>query len=660
MLLDRGALVQEGAVYRPTGTIDSLEVPETLHALIAARLDGLSAAERRMIQDAAVLGKTFSRSALAALSGTPEYELEPLLSSLVRKEVLTLQADPRSPERGQYGFLQDLLKRVAYETLSKKERRARHLAAAEYLEGSFGSADAEIVEVVASHYVAAYEAAPDAPDAEQIRLKAQEQIARAAERAASLAAPEEAQRYFEQAAELADDPLDQARLLERAGEMALTRTCEAEAEDRYRRALDLFEQAGETHPAARVTARLAEVDWQTGRLDEGLTRMERAYEVLAEDEPDEDFAILAAQLGRLYFFRGELDLAKERVEAALAVAESHWLPGLLADALVSEANVADGQGRPEKALALTRHALELAIEHDIPSAASRASYNLVDLLRGRDRYDEARAELDRAIALARKVGNRRWERALLVQSIYVLTVAGQLAEARRVLAAEFDESSVVVGVYGVALLSAVPLLELASGTNVETARFLAEGGGYATSADFQERSAYASAMAFALRQEGANADALDWAEQALEAMAILGAVSESVKNGFGEAVEAALALRDLDKADELIRRIEDLKTGVQPPFLRAQAARFRARLSELQGRSEDVEQQFKTAEQIFREYGIPFWLALTQLEHAEWLGEQGATPEAEGLAEEARAAFERLEATPWIERASRLATVVPA
>ena len=95
--------------------------------------------------------------------------------------------------------------------------------------------------------------------------------------------------------------------------MALTRTCEAEAEDRYRRALDLFEQAGEDYLAARVAARLAEVDWQTGRLDEGLARMERAYEVLAEDEPDEDFAILAAQLGRLYFFRGESDLAKQRV-----------------------------------------------------------------------------------------------------------------------------------------------------------------------------------------------------------------------------------------------------------------------------------------------------------------------------------------------------------
>ena len=49
MLLDRGALVQEGAVYRPTGTIEALEVPETLHALIAARLDGLSPDERRVV-----------------------------------------------------------------------------------------------------------------------------------------------------------------------------------------------------------------------------------------------------------------------------------------------------------------------------------------------------------------------------------------------------------------------------------------------------------------------------------------------------------------------------------------------------------------------------------------------------------------------------------
>ena len=119
MLLDRGLLAREGDVYRPTRPIEALDVPETLHALVAARLDGLAPEERRLLQDAAVLGKSFTKAGLVALSGLGEAELEPLLTSLLRKEVLSVQADPRSPERGQYGFLQDLLKRVAYETLAK-------------------------------------------------------------------------------------------------------------------------------------------------------------------------------------------------------------------------------------------------------------------------------------------------------------------------------------------------------------------------------------------------------------------------------------------------------------------------------------------------------------------------------------------------------------
>src|SRR5207247_2259586 len=59
MLLDRGLLVEEGASYKPAGPIETLEVPETLHALIAARLDGLTREERQLLQDGAVLGKTF-------------------------------------------------------------------------------------------------------------------------------------------------------------------------------------------------------------------------------------------------------------------------------------------------------------------------------------------------------------------------------------------------------------------------------------------------------------------------------------------------------------------------------------------------------------------------------------------------------------------------
>ena len=192
MLLDRGLLAQDGAVYRVTGEVVSLEVPETLHGLIAARLDGLPPDERRLLQDGSVLGKTFAQQGLSAVSGIEEEEeLGTLLAGLVRKEILSLQTDPRSPEQGQYGFLQDLVRHVAYETLSKRERRARHLAAAEYLERAFPAED-EIAEVLASHYLSAAEAVADAPDAVAVRDKAAGALLRAAARAESLAAAGEA------------------------------------------------------------------------------------------------------------------------------------------------------------------------------------------------------------------------------------------------------------------------------------------------------------------------------------------------------------------------------------------------------------------------------------------------------------------------------------
>src|SRR5262249_51989446 len=305
MLLDRGLLEREGDVYRPTGEIAQLDVPETLHALVAARLDGLSQEERRLIQDGSVLGKTFTKAGLSSVSGVSEPELEPLLASLVRKEVLTLQADPRSPERGQYGFLQDLVKRFAYETLSKRERKMLHLAAAKHLEKAFGSAEQEIIEVVASHYLSAYEAAPEADDAAEIETNACQHLTRAAERAASLKANEEAQRYFEQAAGLADDPLERAGLYERSGQAAYASGRLSDARNKLAQAIELFETQGESHPAARVSAGLAHVEWQQGQFEQALQRAEQAHAVLSAEEPDSDIAALAAELARLYVFNAD-------------------------------------------------------------------------------------------------------------------------------------------------------------------------------------------------------------------------------------------------------------------------------------------------------------------------------------------------------------------
>src|SRR5262249_39293613 len=137
------------------------------------------------------------------LSGADEETAEPLLGGLVRKEVLALEQDPRSPERGQYGFLQALVQRVAYETLSRHDRKAKHLRAAEYLATEAGIEPDEIAEVIAAHYLDAFRADENAADADEIQSSALEWLKRAGERAASLAATQDARRAFDQASELA-------------------------------------------------------------------------------------------------------------------------------------------------------------------------------------------------------------------------------------------------------------------------------------------------------------------------------------------------------------------------------------------------------------------------------------------------------------------------
>ncbi len=87
-----------------------------------------------------------SVSALSVLTGIAETDLEPVLTSLVHKEILWIQTDLRSPERGQYIFLQDLVRVVAYDRLSKKDRKARHLAIVSELgepEAAYGPEDPE-------------------------------------------------------------------------------------------------------------------------------------------------------------------------------------------------------------------------------------------------------------------------------------------------------------------------------------------------------------------------------------------------------------------------------------------------------------------------------------------------------------------------------------
>jgi class 3 adenylate cyclase/tetratricopeptide (TPR) repeat protein len=642
MLLDRGDLVQEGSVYRPVGEIASLDVPETLHALIAARLDGLSPEERRLLRDGAVLGKTFTERALTALGG--QEDIGPLLTGLVRKEVLSLQTDARSPEHGQYGFLQDLVRHVAYETLSRRERRARHLAAAAYLAQSLG--EDEVAEVIAAHYVAAFEAAPDAEGAREIRAKACDALTRAGERATALAASAEAHRYFRRAAELSEDSLAQASLLDRAGQAALLANVPAEGRELLERGHSVF-SAQDPERAALVSARLAELDFAEGHAPQAVARLESALEALAGREPDAHVAAVAGQLGRFLLLSGQEDRAVAYIDQALQIAERLDVSEVLSQALNTKGSLAAGAGRLNEGRILLEGALAIALEHDLHPAALRAYNNLAWVLEMHDRLDASYALNEQALAHARRVGDRGQEILFGGDGVYFLYLVGKWDEAIA-RAEEFEEVAATaraqLGPRDVILVHihrGRPDVARAWWTRVTT-----EG----RPEDPQGDAAARAHEAQILRAEGNPRAALSLADDVFSGgRGQLSLNHQHVKLATAELLECALALGDTAKAEEVLEVLDGLQPGELTPLYRGLRARFRGRLTT----GPAAAAHFREAEEVYESLGAPFFLAVTQLEHAESLEAQGPSGEAEALRAAARAVFERLGATPWLERADR-------
>jgi tetratricopeptide (TPR) repeat protein len=382
--------------------------------------------------------------------------------------------------------------------------------------------------------------------------------------------------------------------------------------------------------------------------------MDRAFAVLSQDAPDGDLAALAAQIGRFMFFAGQADLALERLEVALEIAEALFLPEIVAEALNTKAVVMVMRGRPVEAGALFRQALKVALDHDKPSAALRVYFNLSDSVGHQDRYDEAAELAEEGLALARRVGNRYWEWSFLGVA-YPLFGLGRWDEALE------REHGLPEGDWSQARIAFATLLTTTVAIRVnrgqleearQSAPILVELEG---SADLQERSVAYLAEATLLLAEGRSAEAGVAAEAALELREQIGITHEIVKESLVVALEAAFALDDAERAERLLAIVDTLPPGRSTRFLEAQAARFRARLASRDDTEGAADALFSDAAGTFREIGLVFYLAVTLFEHAEWLASQQREADAEPLLSEARAIFEQLDARPWLERAGRVA-----
>jgi class 3 adenylate cyclase/predicted ATPase len=403
MLVAEGRLGEAGdGTYVPTGDLTTLAVPETLTALITARLDGLDPADRNLVLDAAVLGQSFTTSALAVVSGIDDLALEPRLRALVRRELFAHLTDPRSPERGQYAFVQALIREVAYNTLAKRDRKSRHIAAARHFE-ALGTD--EMAPALAGHYLAAAENAADGPEADALAAQARIALRAAADRAATLGAHEQALSFLKQAIAVTSDPAEQAALLQAAGISASIAARHDEAERLLRDAFERQKGAGNLLGATSAARWLGSALLAPFRVDAALAVLEPAVAASAPLGSDPEAVGLLVQLGRALYLRDEPERAIEILDRALEVAERLDLPDLVAEALGTRGGALSDLGRTYEGLAAIEGAWKLARERGLTTISLRAQNSLGAYLSHRD----SRASLDvlrAAMAEARRLGAR--------------------------------------------------------------------------------------------------------------------------------------------------------------------------------------------------------------------------------------------------------------
>ena len=362
MLLAQGRLVLEGAVYRPVDDLSELAVPETLTALIAARLDELDVADRGLVADAAVLGQSFTLAGVAAVSGVDPAALEPRLRSLVRRELLVQMVDPRSPERGQYAFVQALIREVAYNTLAKRDRKVRHLAAARFFESLETE---ELAGALAGHYLAAQGYASDGPEADALAAQARVALRGAAERAAALGAHTQAIAFLEHALAVSPAVADRADLHERALASALQGLVAEVAERHGLGALQARREVGDREGIALATAAYSGA---IGFFDTDRTRcleiLLPAWEEFSDLEATPAGVALMLGISQGYTNTDDASVLAW-LERLLPVAEQLDLLSETATGLARLSGTLYRADRPREALIIQRGTHELAVANGL-------------------------------------------------------------------------------------------------------------------------------------------------------------------------------------------------------------------------------------------------------------------------------------------------------
>jgi tetratricopeptide (TPR) repeat protein len=376
---------------------DAVVLPETVQGMIAARLDTLPPEEKELLQDAAVVGRSFWLGAL----GRERWTLEARLHALERKEFVSRLRRSSVAGETEYAFRHALVRDGAYEQIPRAQRAEKHLAAAAWIE-SLGRPE-DHAEMLAHHYLRALELArmTGAPLAE-VADRARDVFVDAGDRAASLGSFEGAVHYYDEALALPGFEEGEAAAVRFRRARTLHRAAIPDAAAALEDAREQLLAAGESESAAVADAFLAELWWLQGDRGRVSLHLERAYDLVCALEASPAKAHVLSQVARYRMLSGDDEDAIRIGSEALAMAEMLDVPEIQAHALnnvgASKFNRGDEDG-----LRYIERAIEIAEATRSPELP-RAYNNLGWSLSATGDVRRAGAVFDKAIAASERMG----------------------------------------------------------------------------------------------------------------------------------------------------------------------------------------------------------------------------------------------------------------
>jgi len=398
---------------------EDLPLPETIQGIIAARLDALPIDEKRLLQNAAVMGKVFWLGAVAVGGEAAAGAVGRRLKALERKEFIRRARRSSFAGEGEYAFLHILIRDVAYSQIPRVERAEKHRRAAEWIR-SLGRAG-DHAEMLAHHYLNALELRRaarqpiDAAFADVVLASLHD----AGERALSLNAHSTAARFFESALELAPPQSPQrARLLFK---LARTRHIAGYIEpDLLATAYAELLACGDTDTAAEAEATLGELNWVRGDRDRAFEHLARAHSLIENSAPSRVKAYVISSYSRLLMLAGENAAAIRLGSEALGIAKQHDFNQLRAHALntigVSRVHSGDDAGIED-----LEKSIAIALEANAVEDTCRAQANLGSMFWERGELERARAlwmEAEKGASHFGHIAYARWFRGLDVEAQY--------------------------------------------------------------------------------------------------------------------------------------------------------------------------------------------------------------------------------------------------